>query len=110
MFTKYGLDVQEDQLKAMASPSGMFEAGFGMEPESTWGVLENISENGVITKSTWPSDAPGEYVSLFKNLAGVIRNGEEQAVKWEEATQVIEMIEWSYKSSREGITVDIPTI
>ncbi|EIW82438.1 NAD(P)-binding protein [Coniophora puteana RWD-64-598 SS2] len=110
-FTKYGLDVQEDQLKAMPSPTGMFEAGFGKEPEAIWGFIENIGEDGAtISKTVWPSEAPGEYVSLFKNLAGAIRNSEELAIKWEEATQVIEMIELAYKSSAEERTVEVPKL
>ncbi|EGO01865.1 hypothetical protein SERLA73DRAFT_177414 [Serpula lacrymans var. lacrymans S7.3] len=111
MFTKYGLDVQEDQLKAMPTPSTIFEAGYGKEPESIYGTVENLAEDGVtVTKTIWPSEAPGEYAGLFKNLAGAIRNGEELAVKWEEATQVIEMIELAYKSSVEGITVVVPKL
>ena len=35
-YVKWGLDVQEDQLRAGASPR---DAGFGEEPESAWGRL-----------------------------------------------------------------------
>lgn len=31
----------------MASPSAIFEEGFGKEPESLWGVLENIEADEV---------------------------------------------------------------
>ncbi|KAH7929495.1 NAD(P)-binding protein [Leucogyrophana mollusca] len=111
MFTKYGLDVQEDQLKAMPTVASISEAGYGKEPEAIWGTVENLGEDGAtITKTVWPSEAPGEYAGLFKNLAGAIRNGEELAVKWEEATQVIEMIELAYKSSAEERTVVVPRI
>lgn len=50
-FTKYGLDVQEDQLKAMPSPSIVFEDGFGREPENIWGAVENVDRNGAIHKT-----------------------------------------------------------
>jgi predicted dehydrogenase len=48
-------------------------------------------------------------VYLFRNLAGAIRNGDELAVKWKEATAVIEMIELAYQSSKVRRTVDVPT-
>lgn len=108
MFTKYGLDTQEEQLKAMPSVSGILEPSYGQEPESIYGVVENTADDGVtISKTIWPSDAPGQYIGLFKNLAGAIRNNEELEVKWAETTQVIEMIELAYKSSAEGRTLEV---
>lgn len=59
---------------------------------------------------SWPSDAPGQYINLFKNLAGAIRNNEELEVKWIETTQVIEMIELAYRSSAEGCTLEVPKL
>lgn len=53
MFTKYGLDTQEDQLKAMPSVSSILEPSYGQEPESIYGIVENIADDGVtITKTT----------------------------------------------------------
>lgn len=65
--------------------------------------------HGVVLTAShrWPSTEPGAYVELFKNLAGAIRNGDEPAVKWSEATAVIEMVELAMKSSREGKTLDV---
>lgn len=57
---------------------------------------------------SWPSEDAGCYTDLFRNLAAVIRDGAEPAVKWSEAAAVIEMIELAYKSSREGVTVPVP--
>lgn len=56
---------------------------------------------------SWPSDAPGQYIGLFKNLAGAIRYNEELEVQWAETTQVIEMIELAYRSSAEGRTLEV---
>ncbi|KAG6378870.1 hypothetical protein JVT61DRAFT_13150 [Boletus reticuloceps] len=104
VFTKYGLDTQEEQLKAMPTVRDIFAAGYGEEPQEIYGTVENIATDHVtITKSIWLSDAPGQYVELFRNLAGAIRNNEELEVKWAETTQVIEMIELAYKSSKEGL-------
>ncbi|KAF8843197.1 NAD(P)-binding protein [Paxillus ammoniavirescens] len=111
VFTKYGLDTQEEQLKAMPFVSGIFEPGYGQEPQGIYGTVENLGEDGVsITKSIWPSTAPGQYIELFKNLAGAIRNNEEMGVKWAETTQVIEMIELVYRSSAEGRTLEVPAL
>lgn len=55
--------------------------------------------------ASWPSEAPGQYIGLFRNLARAIRNNEEPEVKWAETTQVIEMIELAYKSSKEARTL-----
>jgi predicted dehydrogenase len=46
---------------------------------------------------------------LFKNLGAVIRGRADMAVTWDEAAAVIEMIELAYRSSREGVTVSVPT-
>jgi len=41
-YTKYGLDVQEDQLKVISSPKAILEDQYGMEPEYLWGTVEKI--------------------------------------------------------------------
>ncbi|KAG6832940.1 hypothetical protein H0H92_004824 [Tricholoma furcatifolium] len=111
-YVKYGVDVQEDQLKAMAFPKSILEdAAYGKEPESLWGTVDNVEEDGVTMRSSiWPSTDPGQYIELFKNLGAAIRNGAELAVKWEEATSVIEMIELAHQSSREGVTIRVPSL
>lgn len=50
-FVKYGLDVQEDQLKIMHSPTGIFADEFGREPEKIWGEVEIIDEAGNVSKT-----------------------------------------------------------
>ncbi|KAG9317609.1 hypothetical protein JVU11DRAFT_1818 [Chiua virens] len=108
VFTKYGLDTQEEQLKAMPTVQGIFEPGYGLEPQEIYGTVENIAaDDKTITKAIWPSEAPGQYIGLFKNLAEAIRENKELEVKWAETTQVIEMIELAYQSSKEGRTLEI---
>ncbi|KAJ7937184.1 hypothetical protein B0H13DRAFT_1944650 [Mycena leptocephala] len=107
-YVKYGVDVQEDQLKVIATPSAIHEKDYGVEPEEIWGTLECLEVNDVtMTKSIWPSE-PGCYANLFRNLAAAIREGAELAIKWEEAAAVIEMVELAHKSSKEGATVVVP--
>lgn len=48
-FTKYGVDPQEDQLKAIKAPSDIFaSAAYGQEPEELYGVLENQRGDEVV--------------------------------------------------------------
>lgn len=106
-FEKYGVDVQEDQLKVIADPIMIHESGYGKEPERIWGKVENLTGSGSIISNSWPTQERGAYVDLFTNLGKAIREGEALKVKWTEATQVIELIELAYLSSKEGRTVDL---
>ncbi|KAM6495699.1 hypothetical protein JOM56_008405 [Amanita muscaria] len=106
-FTKYGLDIQEDQLKEMPTPSAILGHSYGKEPESIWGTLENLATDGVV-QTVWPSTSAGCYIELYKNLGASIRGEATTSVKWEEATEVIEMIELVHKSSVEKVTVAVP--
>lgn len=58
---------------------------------------------------SWPQNNPETYVGLFTNLAKAIQGGEPLAVKWSEATAVVELIELVYLSSKEGRTVEVPS-
>nr|VWO95202.1 Transcriptional regulator [Ganoderma boninense] len=108
-FLKYGVDVQEDQLKVIPSPADIAQSeGYGVEPEEIYGTVENLDGEGKVVKSIWPSTERGQYIKLFENVAAVIRDGAEQAVKWEESAEVVELIELAYKSSAEERTLPVP--
>lgn len=47
-FVKYGLDVQEDQLKILPDPKGIFTESFGREPDEISGTVETIDSSGNI--------------------------------------------------------------
>lgn len=51
-FTKYGLDVQEEQLKAISDPSDIFNDDFGQEPDDIVGEVEIADNAGKIVKTT----------------------------------------------------------
>ncbi|PIL36909.1 hypothetical protein GSI_00599 [Ganoderma sinense ZZ0214-1] len=108
-FLKYGVDVQEDQLKVIPSPRDITQSeGYGVEPEEIYGTVENLDGEGKVVKSIWSSTERGQYIKLFENVAAVIRDGAEQAVKWEESAEVVELIELAYKSSAEERTLPVP--
>ena len=56
---------------------------------------------------SWPSHESGAYVKLFENLAACIREGAELAVKWAEATDVVQLVELAHQSAREGKTLTV---
>jgi hypothetical protein len=51
-YTKFGVDGQEDQLKAMKDPLDIFSAAYGKEPESLWGNLEIIGKDETSTTTS----------------------------------------------------------
>jgi len=61
-----------------------------------------------VVKSIWPTTEKGDNAALFVNLAEAIRQGKEQAIKWEESTDVIEIIQLAYQSAKEERTIDVP--
>ncbi|KAM5534911.1 hypothetical protein V8D89_011466 [Ganoderma adspersum] len=108
-YLKYGVDVQEDQLKVIPSPADIAQSeGYGVEPEEIYGTVESLDAEGKVVKSIWPSTERGQYIKLFENVAAVIRDGAEQVVKWEESAEVVELIELAYKSSAEERTLPVP--
>lgn len=57
-YVKYGVDVQEDQLKAILTPNAIHEKGYGVEPESIWGTVECLeADDATMTKSTCEFDS-----------------------------------------------------
>jgi len=104
-FTKEGIDIQEDQLKANTVP--VLDSSFGIEPYSIHGLLEILQPDFTTVKTRLHSEK-GTYVSLYRNLAAAIRDGEPPDVKWEEASMVIQLIELAKQSSMEGRTLEVP--
>jgi len=87
-FVKYGLDVQEDHLKAGLMP-GM--EGFGMESKQNRGIL-NVEMNGLEFRGHVETDA-GNWGILFQNLYEVIVEGKELLIKPEEIIAQMQIIE-----------------
>jgi scyllo-inositol 2-dehydrogenase (NADP+) len=87
-FIKYGLDPQEDHLKAGYLP-GM--QGFGYEdPKNDGKLTTNLA--GMEMKASI-STFPGNWMALYDNLADVILNGAEPIIKPEEVAEQIRIIE-----------------
>jgi predicted dehydrogenase len=94
-YVKYGLDTQEDQLKAGLRPG---EPGFGAgNPSGTLRVLEGERE----VERQWPTLA-GAYPEFYRALAASIRHREPFPVSPQDAIDVMTIIELAECSAREG--------
>lgn len=101
-FTKYGLDTQEDCLKAGQLPLG---DDWGVEPPEIWGMLDTEIE-GLHFRGEVESEQ-GNYNLFYDNLSAAINKGESLLVKAEEAMHVIRLIELAEQSNREQREVEI---
>jgi scyllo-inositol 2-dehydrogenase (NADP+) len=95
-FIKYGLDPQEDALKAHQIPG---TPGWGTEPEKFWGKL-NTEFNGMHFEGKIET-LPGNYLGYYQTIFDAIRKGKELEVKAEQAMNVIQLIEAAIKSNQE---------
>jgi len=83
-YTKYGLDVQEESLRAGRSPS---EPGFGAEPEERWGRLGIDGELRPV-----PTE-PGSYGSFYAGVARSLHEHAPPPVDPQDAVRVLELLE-----------------
>ena len=71
-------------------------------------MLDCVELREIKEPCRWPSSEAGAYAELFRNLGAAIRDGAELAVKWDEATAVIEAIELAQESASKAVTVRVP--
>jgi scyllo-inositol 2-dehydrogenase (NADP+) len=93
-FVKWGLDPQEDALKAGAKFS---DPGFGEEPESQWGELYVPGQPAKKIKT-----AAGDYRGLYANVRDAILGKAKLEVTPEQAWRTTRLIELARESSGEG--------
>ncbi|UXP30901.1 Gfo/Idh/MocA family oxidoreductase [Reichenbachiella agarivorans] len=99
-FLKWGMDRQEDDLKAGKSPSN---PDWGIEPQKIWGKL-NTEINDLHFTGRLAS-LPGNYNAYYDNLAAVIRGEVDLIVHPKQSLDVLRIIEAAIKSDKEGIRV-----
>lgn len=102
-FLKYGIDLQEDALKAGLLPEG---DNWGKEPESEWGIL-HTEKNGEIIRQKTESVA-GNYPVFYQKVYEAIRNGKALPVRAEEALLTQEIMELCKQSHHEQKTIFLP--
>ncbi len=87
-FIKYGIDVQEDHLKAGKMPN---DKGFGIEPSTQEGILY-FEENGLPTQKKVHTMA-GNWSLLFQNLYEAISNNAALIINPTDVLEQIKIIE-----------------
>lgn len=98
-YSKNGLDIQEEALRAGADPH---QPGWSDEPPERWGTLATAS--GTRTVET----AAGAWWRFYAGVARSLREGTPPPVTVESAVEVVELLEAARESSRTGSVVDIP--
>lgn len=96
-FTKWGLDPQEDQLKAGL---GFDSPGFGEEPESAWGELKICADAGPVIRRV--KTERGDYRGFYENVRDALLGKAELEVKPEQAWRTTRLIELARESSGQG--------
>ncbi len=99
-FHKWGIDPQEELLKAGKLPVG---EDWGTEPESDWGTL--LYEKMGVDLKEKVETLPGNYNLFYDNVFDAIRNGAKLFVKPEEAVEVLEILEACVESNKEKKTI-----
>jgi scyllo-inositol 2-dehydrogenase (NADP+) len=101
-FMKYGLDPQEDALKAGGLPG---TPDWGAEDKTLRGSL-NTEIEGIHIKGKVTSEH-GDYLAYYENIFEAIRNGRPLAVPGRESLDNIYIIEKAFESAGEGKVVSL---
>ncbi|MDP4145649.1 MAG: Gfo/Idh/MocA family oxidoreductase [Bacillota bacterium] len=96
-FIKYGMDIQEEDLKNDVLPKHV--ENWGKEPEILWGNI-NTMVNGLHIKGTIESE-PGDYREFYRNVYEAIIGNEPLKVTPVQARNTIRIIELAEQSSAE---------
>jgi scyllo-inositol 2-dehydrogenase (NADP+) len=97
-FVKWGLDPQEDALRAGGSYS---DPGFGEEPASQWGELRVAGKPPRCVPT-----AAGDYRGLYANVRDAILGVAELEVRPEQVWRTTRLIELCRESSETGRRID----
>lgn len=99
-YIKYGLDPQEDCLKAGARP-----------PQDSWGQdcrngVLTLMQNGAIAQQVWPT-VPGDYPAYYAAIRDALSGQGENPVPPDQAIKVMELIELGIESAKCQIAINI---
>ena len=95
-FIKYGIDPQEEMLKAGVSPS---LPGWGREEESLWGTI-NTNMNGMHFRGKIET-VNGNYGSFYDEVYEAMRNGKLPSTAASNVISVIKVLETAFESVNE---------
>ncbi|NVK40123.1 MAG: oxidoreductase [Oceanospirillaceae bacterium] len=97
-YCKYGLDPQEDALRAGQAPEG---ADWGAEPAAQYGQLHTVDSCETVATQ------PGDYRQFYRALVEALEHGGPLPVSPAEALLGIRLIELAMRSSREGRRLEV---
>lgn len=96
-FVKYGMDVQEEKLKAGELPVG---DDWGKDEEENWGIL-NTEADDVNYRGRIETER-GNYHKFYDNIYGVLTGERELEVKPEQAKDVLRILKAAKESVEKG--------
>jgi scyllo-inositol 2-dehydrogenase (NADP+) len=97
-YVKYGLDGQEDALRAGGRPAG---PGWGEEPPERWGVL------GTEERADPVRTEPGAYQRFYQGLVAALRGNGPPPVDPAEAVAALRVLDAARRSAGEGVAVPL---
>lgn len=100
-FVKYGVDIQEEDLKAGLTP--LTKTNWGEEPEELYGTICTTA-NGVEIDGKIKSEK-GDYREYYLNIYDAIANKAALIVTPEQARNTIRLIEYAVESNQERRTI-----
>ncbi len=95
-YVKFGMDTQEDMLKAGRIPG---DAGWGVDPASS--IFTPVVDDLPGLPESIPA-LPGNYLAYYEAVAKAIRENAPNPVTGEDALKVMKLLELGFASSREG--------
>lgn len=98
-YVKYGLDVQEDALRAGHAVGA---DGWGTESEDRWGVLGTDADSAVV-----PTEA-GAYRLFYEGVVAALRDGAPPPVDPRDAVAGLEILEAARRSGEERRVIHLP--
>ena len=98
-FIKYGLDVQEDSLKAGRRPG---DPGWNIDPQAGVVSLWENSTSGGECKAREMPVLPGNYPAYYEGIRDAIRSGGEPPVTVADAIVVMRLLELGVQSAQSG--------
>jgi predicted dehydrogenase len=98
-YVKYGLDVQEDALRAGGRPDS---AGWGEEPVDRWGQLSYGDERQAVSAS------PGAYQEFYRGLVRALRGEGPAPVDPADAARTLDVIETAHRAAAARQVMEMP--
>lgn len=110
-FTKFGLDTQEETLKAGGRPQLLSSQGWGVDPQPGV-VLHMASLAGVATPVSVRRAAPnpaGNYLAFYANVRDHLRGQADLRVPPAQVRAVMQVLEMGAQSAQQRCWVDVLT-